>query len=435
MVGVVDADADLNITVARYGRLGSCPGFTAEQLAACQLPDGFPFLYNRTAGQIVEPVFRYLYERSVRKADLLLGSAVTAADNLRVWWGYLAYIGKGWQQVTPLDIHAYRRGLGRVLSRRSGLLLMDTTLRQRLTHVLEFYRWANKEGYTALASKHLDAKEHESGGRQADPEVRAFTYEEWNRLRSVVGPLPSDPHYHPTKARCRDRLMWEVMIHTGMRRMEVCGLTVHQIRALEAMLPVGDDEMFAAKQVRLSIVKGGSRRARDAIFPVWLARELLAYADGDERGAAVKAYGKAHRGRAPDALFLNHASAHRQPGAPMQAKRVDSVLDEVMRRAGLVDEVLVTDPVTGEVHRRESILHCVHDLRHTAAVWRYMAERAGGNPTPWHPVMVMLGHRSVKTTQQIYLQVTNLFEAACSDSALRFFRGLAVAGHTDGATA
>lgn len=430
-----DVDADLNITVARYGRLESCPGFTAEQLAACQLPDGFPFLVNRSSGQIVEPVFRYLYERAARRADIRLGSALTAADNLRLWWGYLVIRRRGWDQVTPLDIQAYGRGLGRVVSRRSGLLLTDTTLRQRLTHVLEFYRWANKAGYTAIASKHLDAREHASGGREADPEIRALTYEEWNRVRPIVGPLPSDPHYHPAKARCRERLMWEVMIHTGMRRMEVCGLTVHQIRALAATLPVGDDEMFAAKQVRLSIVKGGPRRARDAIFPMWLARELLAYADGDERGAAARAYAKSHRGRTPDDLFLNHASAHRQPGAPMKPKRLDSVLDEVMRRAGLVEVALVTDPETGEVHSRERVLHCVHDLRHTAAVWRYMAERAGGNPAPWHPVMVMLGHKSEKTTKQVYLQVTNSFEAACSDAALRFFRGLAVPGHADGATA
>ena len=432
MVALEDADADLNITVAHYGRLAACPGFTPEQLAICQLPDEFPFLVNRTAGEIVEPVFRYLYERVVRKANFRLGSALTAADNLRIWWGYLSYLRKRWDQATSLDIQAYRRGLGRVLSRRSGLLLTESTLRQRLTHVLEFYRWANKEGFTSIASRHLDAEEHVSGGREPDPGVRAFTYEEWNRLRPVIGPLPSDPHHRLTKARCRDRLMWEVMIHTGMRRMEVCGLTVHQIRALSATLPMGDDGMFTAKQVRLSIVKGGARRARDAILPVWLVKELLAYADGDERGAAARAYAKSHRGHAPDALFLNHASSHRSPGAPMKPKRLDSVLDEVMRRAGLVEEVIVTDPQTGEVHRRQRVLHCVHDLRHTAAVWRYMAERAGGNSTPWHPVMVMLGHRNEKTTTQIYLQITNLFEAACSDAALRFFRALAAPGLAGG---
>lgn len=418
-------DADLNITVARYEGVTACPGFTPEQIADHQLPDGFPFLVNRSSGQIIEPVFRYLYARVIRKAELRLGSALTAADNLRVWWGYLAFRRKDWRRITSLDIQAYRRGLGRVFSRRSGLLLTDTTLRQRLTHVLEFYRWANKEGYTAVDHRQLDAGEHVSGGRESVPDIRGLTYEEWRRLRPIVGPLPSDPSYHPLNARCRDRLMWEVMIHTGMRRMEVCGLTVHQIRALDATLPVDDDEMFAAKQVKLSIVKGGPRRARDAIFPVWLARELVAYADGDERGTAARVYAKSHRGQEPDALFLNHASARRDPGAPMKVKRVDAVFDDVMRRAGLVKEVLVTDPETGKVHKRESAVHCVHDLRHTAAVWRYMAERAGGNPAPWRPVMVMLGHKSEKTTQQIYLQVTNLFEATCSDAALRFFRGLA----------
>jgi hypothetical protein len=56
-------DDDLDITVRRYVEVTSCPGFTDGELRRFQLPEGFPFLVNRRSGQIVEPVFRYLYDR------------------------------------------------------------------------------------------------------------------------------------------------------------------------------------------------------------------------------------------------------------------------------------------------------------------------------------------------------------------------------------
>jgi hypothetical protein len=107
---------DLDITVSRYVPVAECPGFTAPEIAAFQLPTGFPLLVNRHSGQIIEPVFRYLYERvkgyarnstAVHQADpavreragpkrrlrqIRLGSATAAADNLRLWFGYLALI-------------------------------------------------------------------------------------------------------------------------------------------------------------------------------------------------------------------------------------------------------------------------------------------------------------------------------------------------------
>ena len=253
--------------------------------------------------------------------------------------------------------------------------------------------------------------------------VRALTYEEWNKVRAIVGPLPTDATHHPVNAPSRDRLAWEIMIHAGMRLKEVCGLTVHQFRDLQARMP-SDLGPFAATSTRLTIVKGGPRKARDAILPNWLIQEVLAYIDGRERRAAAQAYAAKHRGREPDALFLNHAFAHRKPGHPLERKRVEAHCTDVMRRAGLVRQVCVTDPETGRIHVKERPLHSVHSLRHTAAVWRYMAERAAGNPDAWRPVMIMLGHSDEKTTKQMYLQVTNEFEATTSDAAMRFFRSL-----------
>jgi len=158
-----ELDADLDITVSRYLPLSECPGFTASDIASFQLPKGFPILVSRRSGQIIEPVFRYIYERvkgyarypremfapasfgrersarQSRPRQIRLDTATAAADNLRLWFGYLAFVNKAWNKIGAQDILSYSRGLGIAVSPRTGDLLTKSTINQRLTHVLEFF--------------------------------------------------------------------------------------------------------------------------------------------------------------------------------------------------------------------------------------------------------------------------------------------------------
>lgn len=412
---------DPSFTVARYRQVDACEGFTAGQLSKKQLPEGFPFLVDRTSGSIVEPVFRYLFRRAVKTNRVRISTAVAIVDNLRLWWGYLQYRGIDWSKVTSADIESYRRGLCRVISTRTGAQIAEGTLRQRMTHVLAFYRWANENGYSSINPDFLNDRDNSSGGRELAARIHAFTYEEWTQLRPLIGPLPTDDDYDPVTRPSRDRLTWELMLNCGMRRMEVCAITVQQIRSLLNALSHSHDD-FECMAIRLTMVKGGPKRARNALIPVWLIRNLGAYLNGPERVAAAQAYAAAHEGREPHHLFLNHAHSKRAPGSPLQPHRVDAVFTEIMRAAGMVSNTIGINPASGDPFNREVPLHCVHDLRHTAAVWRYMAERAAGNPTPWVDVQILLGHKDVETTRRVYLQVTNLFEALVSDAALNVFR-------------
>ena len=418
-----DLPYGMNICVGRFQQVAECPGFDAAQLARCRLPDDFPFLVDVDTGAIVEPAFRYLYARAARRTDLTIGSAVAAADNLRLWWGYLAYRKKAWNAVSSLDIDAYSRGLTRAVSPRTGELLAKGTLRQRLSHVLEFYRWSTRDGLYALGERDLDASEYASGGVERDGGVAPLTYAEWDRCRAHAGPLPSDVP-NASRQRCRDRLIWEVMIHTGMRRFEVCGLTVHQVRAAAAALPTGS-EMFESTKMRLSVVKGGPSRSRDGLFPSWLLSELILYIDGPERKAAVAATAGRRRMPPPDALFLNHADSRRSAGGPLTRARITALFKTLMVAAGLTRTIETVDAAMGKRVTKVQAVHTVHDLRHTAAVWRYLAERAAGNPNPWKPVQTMLGHLDDDTTKQIYLRVTNEIEALTSDAFVSFLKTLA----------
>ena len=415
---------DPNFTVARYRTVAACDGFTVEQLAEHALPEGFPLLMNSTTGGMVEPVFAYLWHRAARTRRISLNSAVGAADNLRIWWGYLAYRRLEWDRVTSADMERFRSGLSCAVSPRTGGVLSEGTVRQRMTHIVGFYQWASKRQLVRISGEFLSSQDARLGGRPLESRVHAFTYNEWALLRPLVGPLPSDEKDTPIARPCRDRLTWELMLHCGMRRSELCAISVVQVRMLLAQISRTSDA-FAAKTVRLTAVKGGASKARDAIVPVWLVRELGLYLDGPERTAAARAYAAKHSTGEPKQFFLNHANGKRAPGAPLKPGRLDEVFNAIMRKVGMVERVAVCDPVTGKTSERIVPLHHVHDLRHTAAVWRYMVERLAGNPTPWKPVQVMLGHTDAQTTERYYLKVTNVFEAATSDAALTFFRGVA----------
>ena len=420
---LAQAPEESRFTIASYRHADREGGAGFPSASDSDLVDGFPLLMNVTTGAIVEPVFRYLYERAVRTTRLRLTSARAAADNLRLWWGYLEWRQLPYDQATSGDIEAYHRGLKRLVSPQTGTRIAEGTLRQRMTHVVEFYRWANARGLTTIADRFLADKDNLSGGRPLESRVHALTYEEWRLVRPLVGPLPTDSDYHPEQNRCRDRLTWELMVHSGMRRMEMCAITLQQVRSLIAQTSASDND-FALRTFRLTEVKGGPRKARDALVPVWLIRNLEAYARGAERQAAEDTYARYNCGALPDRFFLNHANSSRAPGAPLKEAQVDSVFNQVMRQAGLIETTQAVDPATGRTYERVVATHCVHDLRHTAAVWRYMAERACGNPAPWNSVQVMLGHTNASTTTKIYLQITNVFEAAVSDAALHFFRRL-----------
>lgn len=89
--------------------------------------------------------------------------------------------------------------------------------------MLGLYRWTNKRGLTRLDPKSLKSDEYPVVGEVRPPKLKVLTYEQWAALRSVLGPLPSDPGCKPRTRACRDRLIWELVLHTGMRLKEVLG--------------------------------------------------------------------------------------------------------------------------------------------------------------------------------------------------------------------
>ena len=90
-------------------------------------------------------------------------------------------------------------------------------------------------------------------------------------------------------------------------------------------------------------------------------------------------------------------------------RRLQQIMEEACRRIGLTKVVSVRDPETGAIHQKIRQKHSVHDLRHTAAVLIYQAEKAAGSSEPWMKVKHQLGHSHVHTTINTYLHHVEIF--------------------------
>lgn len=168
----------------------------------------------------------------------------------------------------------------------------------------------------------------------------------------------------------RDRLIVEWAVTTGIRRMEVAGLTVRHLKGAgsEPMVPVQIDE-----------TKGG--RSRIIYPPAPLVDRTRAYVR-EERAVVVRRATTKRAERDPDALFLTCR------GQPMKPRRVGAMFTAAAEAAG--------------------VMATFHALRHTfaAAMLRFLQREARANPelNPLLALQVLLGHADLATTA-VYLRV------------------------------
>ncbi|MCK0071201.1 tyrosine-type recombinase/integrase [Kordiimonas laminariae] len=413
-------------------------GLSKQEIAEIDLPEGFPFLLCASDCQVDRVSFHYflsryrgvkVYRSNVKhshplyfRTHLSVGSLRTAADNIRLWLGYLSYIGKVLTEGSVSDFKAFVNGYAITRNRITGQLLSRSTVRARIGHIRDFILFTNYLGVTDIDPNEISPDKIGVSGRDIAPRIRVITYEEWKKLRHCLGGLPEDSA--SPQELCRDRLVFETMIHTGLRVTEVISLTAPQILALECELPrVDEAREMEAVSLYLTKVKGGPRRARTVLFPVWLVRNLLIYID-DERRQSAAAFRQNNKKAAPNNLFLNHSHSRRNPGGALKPGRLKGMIKEYCIQADLLREVEYLNMGTGEYRTNLISKFSAHDLRHTAAVWRYVAAVQTGDRAPMKTVQILLGHKSEATTANIYLQISSQFEATVSDTSLNFFRGL-----------
>jgi site-specific recombinase XerD len=289
-------------------------------------------------------------------------TVLAAASDLRV---FFSVVGKEPGQVLPADVLAFmtaqrtgrvgERGVLQPVVREGELAGVSTsTVRRRLSIVSGFFAFLQVRGDVAAnpVPRGLPTRREQTRPRQGVPLVRAS-----RRLPQILSPAQVDALTAALRTH-RDRAMVAAMVFAGLRRCEVLGLRLEDLRVAERRVFIADG-------------KGGRQR----IVPV-STRFFAAVADylNTERPQHLST----------DKVFVVLKGPRR--GQPLSAKGLDEVLLGARRRAGLRHATC-------------------HELRHTCLTRLREAGMA------LEAVQAQAGHASIESTR-IYLHLADDWLAA-----------------------
>jgi integrase len=392
-------------------------------------PAGMHYLYDDHTQAIIEPAFLYLYamfgpdgriedeeadDAEIRRRPTQSNRA--AAYELAEWLRFLSFTRRRWDKADHELIAVYAHHLSTNISAHSRKRRGKPTISHKLSTVYGFYNFTNAAGISdvkwdraAIRARYRAAKKER---RLSDDEIRPFADADLIRMQVRLGPLPSERPVGNLKP-CRERLLLETGILTGMRGEEIVYLSAPAIKRLKPDLNAPD----ATQPLRIYVTKAKDHRT--VALPNKLIHELQLYI-GQERAEAVaeltKRGGKDH-GR----VFVNLAGG-RSSGAAITTNTIHRRFFRLMVDVGRTR--VGTRIVKGEKERCTEALHSFHDTRHYYAVNLYKSLRDDNeasplNPPhrePWRIVQVMLGHSDWATTRLYYLRwVGGEWEATASE--------------------
>lgn len=269
---------------------------------------------------------------------------------------FFTVVDKDPLEVTTADVYEFvreqraPRGDGvvvRLVDGSSGLAL--STVKRRLSSVSGFYRYLIELGEMNSNPVHrgMATRAPVVKSRRVTPLVRPA-----RTLPQILSPGEVDRLVAALRTR-RDRAMVEAMLFAGLRRSEVLGLRLGDVRS-------GERRLFVAEG------KGGHQR----LVPV-SNRFFTTLADylNTERPA----------GAGTDRVFTVLKGPTR--GEPLSVKGMEQVMQDARRRAGLRHGTC-------------------HELRHTC----FTRLREAGMAL--EAIQAQAGHRSIRSTQ-IYLHLSN----------------------------
>ena len=347
------------------------------------IPAEFPLLLSNQM-QIIEPAFAYLIEQAELRAHSP-ETVRTYGEHLYDWFDTLEQSELSWDTVDEGTILAYRNRMLETPSPYTGRPYARSTINDRVRSVCRFYAWAHRRKMIdELPFSYRDA-----------PPIRAASK---GFLAHAAGkPAPGNiltvAEYEtlPRPLRVRDlhrllaaldmpyRLIAEWAVTSGMRRMELCALTVDQVPRSDR-LHMEDHPLVG---IPLTVTKGSRRRT---VYPPLRLIDRTNWYIGEDRAALITRLWRRNSSYAPpNTLFLNRR------GAPITKARLSAAFARGFAAAGLDGSA--------------------HWLRHTFATVMLvrLQAQAQRNPdiNPLKVLQVLLGHAWIETTA-IYLRCVEL---------------------------
>jgi integrase len=427
------------------------PDFPPALLDAHATPDGFVLLFDAELKPI-DPANSYLFEQFYQPqvGDRWQNTQRAMADDLSAWWMFLSSIGLEWDRIIHDDVRAYAARLKEKVSLKTRSRLSASTLKRRIGTVLDFYYWArhphfiegvrgkNGKQIARSASHYVNSSERDLVGRLAEREqaagerIRPLSVEEIERLGSALGQMTAGSD---RGAQCRDRLIFEAALQSGMRIGEVCNLTVSQIQT--AIAELDPDDPLDLGRILIVVTKG--RASRWVYIPraVLMAIEEYIFT---ERAEVIRICRTRYNRytdvlHEPNALFLNGEEANgRDIGRRITTDNISRRFAKAQERISMLttreivvldaDGTIASSDHLTKVSERLVPAHTFHDLRHTFAINFYAAALRVGYVEPWKIVQARLGHKRMKTTKDVYLNHLRFAEHKISDIYLEFVRRL-----------
>jgi integrase/recombinase XerD len=306
-------------------------------------------------------------------------TVLAAGSDLRV---FFSVVGKPPEEVQPADVLAFitaqrtgRRDQVSVVQAlgagREPAGVSAATVRRRLSIVSGFFAFLQARGDVRAnpVPRGLPTRRERSRPRQGVPLVRAT-----RRLPRILSPAEVDALTAALRTN-RDGAMVAAMVLGGLRRCEVLGLRLEDLRAAER---------------RVFIAEGKAGRQRLIPVSVRFFTAVAAYLDTERPPGA-----------ATDKVFVVLKGPRR--GQPLSAKGMDEVLTAARRRAGLGHATC-------------------HELRHTCLTRLREAGMA------LEAVQAQAGHASIESTR-IYLHLADDWLAAQYRKAAEVIDAQVFAGH------
>jgi site-specific recombinase XerD len=275
-------------------------------------------------------------------------------------------VGQDWSEVLEIHLAEYRNALLTTASPLTKRRLARETINGRLGTVCVFYKFALRKGYVAqLPFSYNEVRVI----RNRDEDMLAHVHARSGKVevnRLMLRTYDSELELPPNKeigrflgnfGGWRDKLMAQAMWLTGMRREEVCKLTVH-------LLP-DDPQSLTGKTHKLRI-QGKGGKWRSIYFPVNLLRSVTRYVELERNPRVLR-----HKVKT-DQIWVSDKG---QPISPVA-----------------VDKAFATNAA------RCRVKITPHDLRRSYATNRLIYLEDYDVPSPYKIVQYELGHAHLSTT-------------------------------------